>query len=357
MVCNAVERPAPVEGVVLDWFTVCNAKKRCGGPCGCEPGDLVDFSALRNRSFQLATGDHLAWLDTDDELSYDDPDALRRLAEEGRPVMAPYEYAYENGKPDTVFTVARMVPRGLATWCYPVHERMSTPGFPEDACVKTTEVVWKHRRTGEAWQASIARNLRIVRHWQDSRELRGDSRFLFYSAQAHEEAKQFNGALGLYHRSYEVQDEPDYRFLTCKRATELLIHMGAHNKAVTWAYRAVESRPDWPTGYFLLGIAYYELFVRTKDVAHARVSARFFRVGFSIQDKPVSILPVEPDMGDFRAHLYYHYVCAALGDIKEAIRSCRVALLTGRDEGMRANLARLEEEQARRVLAEVRSAP
>ena len=277
VVCNAVERPAPVEGVVLDWFTVCNAKKRCGGPCGCEPGDLVDFSALRNRSFQLATGDHLAWLDTDDELSYDDPDALRRLAEEGRPVMAPYEYAYENGKPDTVFTVARMVPRGLATWCYPVHERMSTPGFPEDACVKTTEVVWKHRRTGEAWQASIARNLRIVRHWQDSRELRGDSRFLFYSAQAHEEAKQFNGALGLYHRSYEVQDEPDYRFLTCKRATELLIHMGAHNKAVTWAYRAVESRPDWPTGYFLLGIAYYAL--REDQGCRPRARVRTFLQG------------------------------------------------------------------------------
>lgn len=357
VVCNAVERPTPIEGVVLDWFTTCNAKRNCQGVCACQAGDIVDFSSARNWSFSLATGDWLVWLDSDDEVVFEDPDVLRKYAAQGRPTMARYEYSYKDGKPDCVYELVRLMPKGLATWCYPVHERTSLPGWPEEACAKgkPSEITWKHRQTDRT--ESARRNLRIVTHWKEDPRYAKDPRFLFFAAQANAESSQLHQALGLYHRSYDVQPEPDYRYLTSKNCVELLIGLGRHDAAVTWAYRAVESRPDWPLGYFLLGIAYYERFIKRGELGDARASARFFRVGFSVQDKPVSILPVEPDFGDFRAHLYYHFVCAALGDLKEAIRSCRVALLTGRDEGMRANLGKLEAEYAKRVVESARVAP
>lgn len=115
-----------------------------------------DFSAARNQSFALATGDFCFWCDSDDVLSHG-ADLIRQHAERGG--YPAYRFPYEIfGKGIRVMR-DRMIVRGAARWIFPVHETFEfqiSPPTVEDERVIITHLPHL-TKTG-----SNPRNLRIL---------------------------------------------------------------------------------------------------------------------------------------------------------------------------------------------------
>jgi len=347
--CNSVAPPSEtIDGVTVIHTTSCNVRKNCKGPCGCRAGDIVDFAMLRNVGFGRATGDFLVWLDSDDVLEWQDKDVLRQLAERGEPVRFKYEYAYDNaGACDVSYDVLRFVSRaanGWTYWSHPVHEMLHVPGG-QDASASSDAVVWKHQRAD--WAAAHERNYRVALH--NLPEWGKSSRFLFYFAQACKSLGKVEEVLRYYKRSHDLEKDPEQCFLTCMYASQHCVKHGRLGEAVTWAHHALAAKPRWARGYFLLGQAHYEVYLRTRDLQDAEVARRFFDAGFSVRGRAeggMLLRLCEPDFGLFDAHLYYHALCAALGDTLSAISSCRAGLREREHAGLRDNLQRLEASHA-----------
>jgi glycosyltransferase involved in cell wall biosynthesis/tetratricopeptide (TPR) repeat protein len=330
----------PVSGAdVVDYFSGCNAVRDCSGLCGCKRGDLLDFASLRNRSFGLATGDWIVWMDSDDIVEGLDSDNLRKLAAmSDRPIMFPYEYHYDDsGKCSMEIQLLRLTPRrGDFIWKQPIHEHLDTPGWDVNSYNRTRDVLWKHRRPDQ--NNSIKRNLRMALHWKDDAKYKKDARFLFYLGQSYSDSGKNEEAIEAYSRSFVLDNWDDQKYYSAKQICKAYMSQNKYFDAVPWAYKALAVHPDWPNGYFLLGEVYYHLHRQQGNNRwFAELSVRNFRIGLEMQ-KPNSVLPVDPDYGEFEIHKFYNVVLSAVGDVDGALKSCITALKTGRgDEDVRVN--------------------
>ena len=292
--CNSVQPIEAREAATLKarfvHVTSCNATKNCKGPCGCRYGDIVDFSVLRSTAHRAATGDWVTWLDTDDTVEYSDVDLLRKLAARGAPVTARYDY-YTNGEGvvETRFDVLRLAPRELSHWYLPIHELLNCPG----PYAKIEEMAWKHHR--KARGDSDARNYRVCRHWAGDPQYKGNARFSFFCGEAYQAAGDLEGALHHYRSSFTRTTWDEQRYLCAKSLCDLQLKRNEHGDAIHWAYTALQSWPNAPNGYYLLGRAYLESYKRNGLEEHRHVSIRNFEVGFTVKPR-YSMLPIgEPD--------------------------------------------------------------
>ena len=117
---------------------------------------IDDFSAARNYSFEMCTGDHILWLDCDDVILPEDATKLRALdLSDIEILISPYEYAHdEYGKSICTVPRERIVKRSLGLkWEQPIHEYLPLLGkqFISDFAVH-------HYRQG----GTSDRNLRIL---------------------------------------------------------------------------------------------------------------------------------------------------------------------------------------------------
>jgi glycosyltransferase involved in cell wall biosynthesis len=315
--------------------------------CNDRHGQMIDFAAARNTSFSRTRGQYIVWLDADDILRGEDslplaPDVLRKACKPNKRILYPYQYV-----DGMRFPVVRVVPRET-TWFHPIHEFIPTDHGDE----KRTDVVWWHGRRNENSERSSRRNLRIGEYWKENPKFKNDSRFLFYLGQSYQDmmavernkkndlqAEELKKrAIRAYTRSYnQVDGWADQRFITAQRMAMMVLP--SYSGFLEWAWKAVQARPDWPNGYFMLGKAYYHLMNEEPDNAwsHALRSIQFFEMGLSLP-KAETISFVDTDEDRVEIHRFYNMVLNRVGRVEDALKSCEKALACGNDEQIKANL-------------------
>ena len=152
------------------------------------------------------------------------------------------------------------------------------------------EMAWKHHR--KARGDSDARNYRVCRHWAGDPQYKGNARFSFFCGEAYQAAGDLEGALHHYRSSFTRTTWDEQRYLCAKLLCDLQLKRNEHGDAIHWAYTALQSWPNAPNGYYLLGRAYLESYKRNGLEEHRHVSIRNFEVGVDPVKPRYSMLPI-----------------------------------------------------------------
>lgn len=319
-------------------------------PCGCKVGDFLDFAGARNRAFELTTGEHIVWMDSDDEVVADSPDTLRKLATTltGDDLISfPYEYTYHaDGKPCDLYPLPRIASRHHR-WAGPIHECL----FPQPSPLRIEKgAVWKHRRSADENQRSLQRNYRIARHWENSDRCRNDGRFLYYLGQSirdigkiqKDEAdrhRYYNWAAIAYARAYGTSGSYDEKYLAAEWITEMMTEMGRYGDALGWAASAAVVAAPWSQSLLLLGRGFYHLSRDSKNPpekqAFARHAVTLLRAALK-EKQGESVLPYSHRVA-IEVHVYLNLMLFELGDIQGALESCEAGLALEDNTFLRSN--------------------
>lgn len=273
-----------VDKQVWAWQSV--IEKACEGPCRCQRGDLVDFAAARNASFELATSCHAVWIDSDDVVEAVD---LRGLVpKDGEQTYSPYAHEHDDkGVVTELLWHPRVVPSSTR-WAYPIHEQLQL-----STSLKTIfddRARWVHGRTRTEARQAAERNLRILMHWEKDPQYQKDMRFQFFLAHGYYDLGKKLKALPLFQSALGLApSESDMQALICMRVAQCL---PAH-LAKDWAFKALGIRPDWPASFFLVARVYEAL---GKDA----VARRFARMGL-VCEAPKTLVPLDPSEAQYWA--------------------------------------------------------
>jgi GT2 family glycosyltransferase len=220
-----------------------------------------DFASQRNFGFEKATGDWIAWFDSDDYVPPATVAEMRRLVNRSEPGIAGYYFDYHythdgNMNVTTCLRRERLLRRSSGwSWKYEIHEicECSDPqtklkfanGFP---------VIHKREQVPQEF-VDPGRNLRFLEKVMEKYE--GDTRMMFYAAKEHlaagdriEAMRYFKMVVGELSKQSHYDE---HLFVSCMEiaimynATEDLKH------ARTWAYKALDADPRWAETYCLLG--------------------------------------------------------------------------------------------------------
>jgi glycosyltransferase involved in cell wall biosynthesis len=299
--------------------------------CNDRHGQMIDFAAARNFSFSECRGDFITWMDSDDVVTVKTggQNVLREACTPKTRTFFPYDYAEGQA-----FPLPRIVPRG-APWTYPIHELLIAEDLSD---AFRHDVTWTHKRkTREETARASSRNLRITEHWQA--QYKKDPRFLYYAGQSYATQASFlhaegklelsqqhrNQAITSFTRSFELQGDTEHAFSAAQRL--FYLSLPNYPEAARWAWRATETKPSWPHGYYLLGRAYYHLSadVPSKSLEYAKLSALYFEMGMQMPPAQ-SILFVHEEEGSFDIHRYYNVVLFKMGRIADALKSCETGI-------------------------------
>lgn len=217
----------------------------------------LDFSAARNRSFELCNKDFIIWLDSDDVV----PDAqkllseIRRILEKGGVdlLMVRYDYEFDqSGNCTTRHWRERVLRNGLFYWEDPIHECIQSKLGYRLAKVPPNMGVIQHtrRREDEARsKASLARNLAHFEEMiEDGVEL--TSRMKFYYANTLIGKGRWREAIEVID-SYELDQKDaarEYYTALCNQS-ECYRHLGEFQNALNAAKTAWEFDPTRPMAF------------------------------------------------------------------------------------------------------------
>lgn len=310
--------------------------------CNFDDGDIADFSAARNRSFELASHDTVLWLDSDDvvEGGAEIADAIAWChgRSKGQPWRAMFGYAYdhdEGGRCISWQQRERIVyPKSKFHWVYRVHEGLT--------CVQPTEwqtleppqrIVWKHDL--DRRKPRSRRNLRILRDYVQRVGVDNvDSKTQFDLGIEFAKAGDHMLAIAWLTRFVQSSDLDDERVLACMQLVEVLSFWpGREQDAEVWAQKAIEIRPDWAEGYWAIAkMAYAAAAKRTdSERRHLERAAHFVRKGLE-KTPTVTRVAINPRdrAGDMQAMLFE--IETRLGRYDQALDAARACLAARPDD-------------------------
>jgi tetratricopeptide (TPR) repeat protein len=316
-------------------FLGANAKKACHptAPCGCQPGDLLSFTQLRNESFKLATGDWLFWLDSDDELEFSNENILRDLANRSGHHRYGFKYDYSGAD---IWNV-RFVPKSCH-WEYPVHEVLISDNFGAEFD-RDESLVIHHKRTSEGEKESVARNLRIALHHAKAERWEKDARFQYYLGQSLRNVERLEEAIAAYEKCHTLTGVPDEKFLSAEWICKLYISLSKYFEAAEWAHRSIHCWPERANGFLLAGQCYYHLAGETLNGNYWYLAVKYFRIGFSL---PVSgsVIPMQdPNEFAWEMSKLYSLSLNRTGDVISALKVAEEGMKYRSDEAMRLSIA------------------
>ncbi|TAK10564.1 MAG: glycosyltransferase [Anaerolineae bacterium] len=300
---------------------------------GCNDADnrIADFSSARNRSFDLATGDWVMWIDSDDELV--GGEHIRHLMDQATKdnviLMLPYEYAHDaTGRCTCIHWRERIVrPAHRFQWQSPIHEVL-LPIEPIQGSIETLRsdlVRVIHRRKGRETPGlgDDNRNLRILKaHVAKTGE--SDVRALYYIGLEYGYAGDLGRAIRYLRRYVDLSQWNDEKCLAVLELARLYSFIGDHKSAVDWALQASIVRA-WPDAYFRLARCFYSLGIENIEREYNfKRCAHFIQLGMQMGDRD-TVLFVDPT-DDYRIHEFLNVVLSALGDLDGAIASCEAGL-------------------------------
>ncbi len=145
-----------------------------------EEGSLVSFSVARERSFKLASGRWLLWLDTDDTLDHweflpqlvEFAEEKRFLLGPGFHIRLPYDYSWNEDRTicTQTFYRERLVCKADEWfWKRPVHEYLDSKHYEDNFGKdnKTEKIRVIHLSQGARGGVNN-RNLKILKRWHDN---------------------------------------------------------------------------------------------------------------------------------------------------------------------------------------------
>jgi hypothetical protein len=267
---RTTDMPCVVEGVdKFEVFTNCNAQTDCVGECGCKVGDILDFAHARNYCFSLASNNAIVWLDSDDVVV--GGTTLKSYVRE-KPLLFPYQYDARSR-----MFIPRILFQDGTKWTYPIHETISSISAGE----MNSDFTWVHERTSTGVQNSAKRNLRIHLHWEKNPQLAHDPRFLYFKGRAWIDIGKPLKALAPLHEAFVREAWPERRFVIAQDIACAL----PYERALEWAFKAMELKPEWPHSWLMLAKLYHAL---GNPIYH-----KFLEVGQSLP-VPVTISQLIP---------------------------------------------------------------
>lgn len=224
--------------------------------CNFPEGHIADFAAARQRSFDLATGEWIVWLDSDDTIrdGHLIRSAIERAEGKERPrIVCKYEYHYTpDGRCATVQWRERIVKNdGSFRWDKPVHENLVSTGGPHTS-VYDHGPIWCHHRQGPP--ADRERNLRILRQYEKTAA--PDDAWLEYTLGCelvhHREFAEAKERLTRYMSLSGWEDQKAAAALKLVDICIALDPLGELTEADSWAAYALGLRPEWSEAHFAL---------------------------------------------------------------------------------------------------------
>jgi glycosyltransferase involved in cell wall biosynthesis len=335
--CGAFGAPAPYTGEIM----------------------LGDFGAARRKSFSMARGEFIYWMDSDDVV--EGADKLRQVVADMRARnldlgFLAYDYARDD-KGRTFYRQwrERVVRAGAAVWVNPVHEVLMPTRFVQSWRYEGITNI--HRRKADR-KTVPNRNYKILLRQLAADRANGavvDPRTLFYLGQ---EARWVEP-----HKSAEFYEDYLKRSGWCEERAAAHVALGSmlefgqlggapedsYNRANREYATAAMEMPDNPDGLFgLARIAY----LRGRHPDCVAYTERAMKIG-----NTDSMLGANPLDRTYRPHIYLNHALALMGRLEEAIASCKAGLAACPDDpgvaggapGMlKYNLASYEAELARR---------
>lgn len=248
-------------GAKVDVFTECNRN-----PLSGQLDSVIwDFSAARNRSFELVESEFAWWQDSDDVVL--GAETLRAAASAAPPgnfaYLAPYEYAYDQaGRPTCIHWRERLIrnPRDMV-WTTPCHE-VCVPRSGSIQHAPLPNVLIKHRAQEIAAKPGATpreprRNIRILEAYL-KRVHEGDPRAMYYTGVEYARHGQFGKARDVLKRYVQLSNWDDERCLAELELARIYLHEGECQEAIRWCMQAMTTK-DWPNAYWVLVNAFARL--------------------------------------------------------------------------------------------------
>jgi glycosyltransferase involved in cell wall biosynthesis len=311
-----------------------------------QTGLIEDFSAARNRSFELASHEWVFWVDADDVL--EGGENLRKLASEAQEdnvvFLLPYEYAFDaDGRCTNKHYRERLMrPRSKMRWVSPVHEGCLLNEEPRGTSLTTHSDLVRviHRSQYLNKPREPGRNLRILRKYV-AKVGESDVRALYYLGLEYGSQGDLGRSLQALKRYVELSKWDDERCGALLKIAETYRTIGDQNEAIQWASRAVLTK-SWAECYWSLTKSFYALAMDGVEPEYNfRRAAHFAKLGLSLKtdDTPDTVLFEDP-RARFEIHDYLNVVLSRLGDNDGAIASCEAGLFgLPHHERMTKNLA------------------
>ncbi len=298
----------------------------CNNP---ETGLIEDFSMARNKSFSFAKHDWVMWVDADDVVEHAERlnSIVLEYADSEKPVliMFPYEYAHDANGNSVVNQYRERLIRGREhfNWVSPVHECLIPLDVGATLNVKREDVTWKHNRAGKGGESN--RNLRILESFiQKVGE--SDARQLYYIGLEYGNAGKHEQMIKFLSRYLELSGWDDEKYMACLRLAQHYLATGETQKLIDISFKAVSFQENWGEAYFFLAKAYYSL--AASGVDKERNYGRVVSYAKRGLDCPPTqtVLFVNPNERDYEIHKYLNVAFNSLGDVRNALESCNIAL-------------------------------
>ncbi len=320
---------------VFEVFTECNEPPTADG-------GIVDFSAARNRSFDLATKPWVMWIDSDDVLA--GGEHLERLIAIGETnrgdrdwcYLFPYEYVYDqNGRCVCRHYRERLVSRrGSMRWVNPVHEVMVPSEDARLSLVPCDDVVFRHQRQRSKKSQESGRNLRILQNFVEV-EGSTDARQFYYLGLEYANAGNAEKAVEWLSRYVGVSGWKDEKTMAALKLSEIFYGLGRHQEGIVWAFRAIEESENWGEGYFAIARGYYYLATQGERGGDIRRNwekcAHFAKVGLGLPPTR-TMLFINPMERDLDAHVCLTMALSQLGDARGALEHAEIAFKVAPDD-------------------------
>ncbi len=231
-------------------FTECNRNPLTG-----QLEDRIwDFSAARNKSFELVDTEWVWWQDSDDQVY--GAENLRPAAASAPPgpfaYLAPYEYSYSDAAmtmPNCIHWRERLIrnPHDMV-WQTPCHEVcMPRSGVIQHDHLPT--VVLKHRAQVAKNPREPGRNRRILEAYL-RRVGESDIRAMYYMGVEYARGGAFGLARKTLRRYVEISGWSDERCLAQLELARIALQEGDCTEALRWANEALDTK-SWPDPYWL----------------------------------------------------------------------------------------------------------
>lgn len=323
---------------------------------------LGDFSAPRNHSFSLATGDFVLWLDSDDVL--ENGGNLRSVVEDMNArgldmAMLAYDYARDHlERVHYKQWRERIVRRGTHAWINPIHEVL-LPNNPNLAHARYDSLLVVHRRKNDRAMIPNRNYKNLLRQYAATLAAGAtpDPRTLFYLGQESRYVVGHAEKAVAFYEEYLHKSGWSIERAAAHLALGQLYEYGNISMPVEVSRQhaydhfavAAAEEPDSPDGLFgMARIAY----LRNMWADCVVLTHRALAIG-----NTESLLGANPTARAYQPHVYLNYALFQLGRLPEAIESCRAALaacpddpgIPGAPPGMiKSNLAFFERQLAER---------
>lgn len=303
-------------------------------------GAINDFSAARQRSFDLSNQPWVLWVDADDIITGAAKLAnlieIHKLADYGKQslcFMFPYEYAY-NGKGECIMIHYRerlVLNHKLYKWVNPVHEVLIPREGTQMTYLTSEDLVYKHQRQYSNKVGEPGRNLRILEKY--ILDHGDDARQQYYIGLEYFNAGIIDKAYTSLSKYIDMSGWDDEKCMACLKMVDICYSKADYTDGLRWAFKAVECKENWGECYFSLAKMFYHLAQNggPYEMRNWQKCSHFAKLGLQMETTK-TLLFINPQERAFIIHQYLNVALSKIGDINGAIDSCNAGLSANPDD-------------------------